>query len=287
MRIPKYWVRGEYSGQDHQGKSRKFWAWGWSFGDLAEATAMAAQRARRIFEHFVQGGTPCTYDYLEHPLREEIVHSYGQGESTAAVVTRNRYGSLVLNTAKVCFVDVDFPTAEPLGLFGSLKALFMAKKFREQAAAAQVETMQRVRQWATRNPRRSFRLYRTAAGLRMLMTDQLYEPNSAEVATLFNELGSDTLYRKLTQKQECFRARLTPKPWRCDCRRPPNRYPWENPKYENAYRKWQEGYGNKTKGFGTCHFLEAFGAEASDETIGGVIELHDSLACCGPEVKLA
>jgi hypothetical protein len=287
MRIPKHWARGEYRGQDQKGRDRYFWAWGWSFGDLAEATTMAAQRARRIFEHFVQGGTPCTYDYLEHPLREEIVQSYGEGAESAAVITRNRYGSLVLNSAKVCFVDVDFPTAEPLGLFGSLKALFMAKKIREQAAAAQAETMQRVRQWATRNPRRAFRLYRTAAGLRMLMTDQLYDPNSAEVATLFDELGSDALYRKLTHKQECFRARLTPKPWRCDCRRPPNRYPWENSKYENAYRKWQQGYENKMKNYGTCHFLEAFGASSSDEAIQTIVQFHDQMACCQPQVPLA
>lgn len=287
MRIPTHWVRGEYSGQDQQGRPRRFWAWGWSFCDLAEATAMAAQRARRIFDHFVQGQTPNTYDYLEHPLREEIVQSYGESGETAAVITRNRYGSLVLNAANVCFVDVDYPNTETKGLIGSIKALFSAKKIREQAAAAQAETMQRVRQWATRNPRRSFRLYRTAAGLRMLMTDRLYEPNSAEVATLFDELGSDALYRKLTQKQECFRARLTPKPWRCDCKRPPNRYPWETPKAEKAYRKWQEGYERESKKWGTCHFIEAFGAEAADETIGGIIELHDQAACCGPEVKLA
>jgi hypothetical protein len=248
---------------------------------------MAADRARRIFEHFVQGGTPNTYDYLEHPLREEIVQSYGDGPESAAIITRNRYGSLVLNSAKVCFVDVDYPQPELLGAFAAIKALFKARKLREQAAAAQAQTMQRVRQWATQNPRRSFRLYRTAAGLRLLMTDRLYEPNSAEVATLFDELGSDALYRKLTHKQECFRARLTPKPWRCDCRRPPNRYPWENPKAENAYRKWQQDYERRCKDWGTCHFIEAFGAEASDETIGGIIELHDKTACCGPEVKLA
>ncbi len=287
MRIPKYWVRGEHSGQDHKGQTLKFWAWGWSFGNMAEATAMAAERARRIFEHFVQGGTPNTYDYLEHPLREEIVQSYSQEGNTAAIITRNRYGSLVLNAANVCFVDVDFPDTTPKGLLGSIKALFSAKKLREQAAAAQAETMQRVRQWATRNPRRSFRLYRTAAGLRMLMTDHLYEPNSPDIAAMFDQLGCDTLYRKLTQKQECFRARLTPKPWRCDCRRPPNRWPWENPKDEKAYRKWQEDYERRCKGWGTCHFIEAFGAEAADETLGGVIELHDQTACCGPEVRLA
>lgn len=287
MRIPAHWARGEYSGQDQEGQPRTFWAWGWSFDEMAEATAMAADRARRIFNHFVQGGTPNTYDYLEHPLREEIVESYGEGAEPAAIITRNRYGSLVLNSAGACFVDVDFPQTQPAGLMGSLKALFSAKKIRAQAAAAQEQTLERVRQWAARNPRRSFRLYRTAAGLRMLMTDRLYEPNSAEVATLFDELGSDALYRKLTYKQECFRARLTPKPWRCGCDRPPNRWPWDTPKAEKAYRKWQEAYERESKKWGTCHFVDLFGDETSDATLGGIIELHDRMACCELEVKLA
>ena len=287
MRIPKYWAKGTCTGRDQKGRDRYFWAWGWSFDSLSAAAADATARARRIFERFARGEKPDTYQYLDHPTREEIVETLGRDSEPTVLVTRNRNGSLVLNSAKVCFVDVDFPRPEPVSLWETLKSLFSGKKKTPQVVPTREETIEKVRQWAARNPQRSFRLYRTAAGLRMLLTDRLYDPISAEVAALFDELGSDALYRKLTLKQECFRARLTPKHWRCNCRRPPNQYPWEKPEEERAYRKWQQEYENKSKAFGTCHLLEAFGASSSDEAIQTIVQFHDRTACCGPEVKLA
>jgi hypothetical protein len=57
--------------------------------------------------------------------------------------------------------------------------------------------------------------------------------------------GSDPLYSRLTAKQECFLARLTPKPLRCGCKRPSSLYPWDTPDQERAYRCWQAKYEAK------------------------------------------
>ncbi|MBN1763766.1 MAG: hypothetical protein JW860_00785 [Sedimentisphaerales bacterium] len=95
------------------------------------------------------------------------------------------------------------------------------------------------------------------------------------------------LYRKLTEKQECFRARLTPKPWRCGCTRPPNRFPWDTPEAEQAYRQWQQQYENKSQAYATCRLLECFGEIVSNECIDTIINIHDQYTCSRPGAILA
>ncbi|MBN1763767.1 MAG: hypothetical protein JW860_00790 [Sedimentisphaerales bacterium] len=58
-----------------------------------------------MFNTMSAGHQPDSYDYLEHPLREEIIESFVQGKEEIAVITRNRYGSLILNSASVCFIE--------------------------------------------------------------------------------------------------------------------------------------------------------------------------------------
>ena len=148
-------------------------------------------------------------------------------------------------------------------------------------------TMQAVRDWAQRNPNHSLRLYRTRAGLRLLFTDRLYSPTSAETARMLRDLGSDSLYRKLTEKQESFRARLTPKPWRCGCRRPPSQYPWDDAEAERMYREWEREYQEKIKGYATCELVETIGKGASEGSVNLIVDLHDRCACGIPGSALA
>jgi hypothetical protein len=121
----------------------------------------------------------------------------------------------------------------------------------------------------------------------LLFTDRLYDPVSAEVSQLFGALGADTLYQRLTLKQESFRARLTPKPWRCGCARPPNAFPWANPDAERAYRDWQRDYETKCGAFTTCHLLEAVGTCAEDAAIATTVAVHDRCACGDKSKTLA
>ena len=298
MRIPPHWAKQDCTTEDQRGKELRFWAWGWSFESVAAALVDAKARAQRICDHFAGGTRPDTYSYLEHPLREEIVETFTHDDAEAAVITRNRYGCLVLNTPTVCFVDVDYPPAKrgaaSGGLLAALLGLFSAQKRQERAAVAaaaasaiQQATLDGVRQWFARHPERAFRVYQTAAGLRLLFTDGVYDPKSPAVASLLNELGSDPLYRRLTLKQESFRARLTPKPWRCGCRRPPLGYPWEQPEDEQTYRRWQENYERAAQAFGTCRFVEALGAGASNDLIERVVALHDQYTCGAGDMALA
>ena len=58
------------------------------------------------------------YGYFDNPPREEIIEEItGEDGGTIATVTRNRMGSLILNTDGLMFIDVDTESAssEPSG----------------------------------------------------------------------------------------------------------------------------------------------------------------------------
>ena len=287
MRIPPFWSKQTCSGIDRKGKERFYAAWGWSFESQEAAQQAAAERVRRIFENPPHYSNDNSYDYLERPLREEIKEEIVCGEEQIALITRNRYGSLVLNTASVCFVDVDFPQPKPTGFIDALRLMFNKQLKEERKRNARERTIENVMEWSHNNPYQKFRLYETAAGLRLLFTDRLYNPTSEEVAALLDALGSDRLYRRLTVKQECFRARLTPKPWRCGCFRPPNRYPWETEQEELTYRQWEADYNSKSGHYGVCRLITTIGELPEDTHIASIIELHDQYTCLDPAFPLA
>lgn len=270
MRIPPYWTKGTYTNYDVNGKEMTFTAWGWSFEDIQEARRDATARASRIFQHFANGSPLQRYPYAANPLREEIVEEINSGNQQLGIITRNRYGALILNSASVLFADIDFP--ENAGKGGLLKKFFKAKEGSDDPVTA---TTERVKMWASANPKVSFRLYRTYAGLRLIATNKLYEAGSSETDAILAALGSDPLYQRLTRNQASFRARLTPKPWRCQMKNPPNEFPWEDSMAEQRYRQWQQQYTNKITGYSTCTLIEEMGNSPRIDEIEEIIRIHD------------
>jgi hypothetical protein len=215
------------------------------------------------------------------------VNTVRQGDKDIAIVTRNRYGALVLNAASVLFVDVDHPRIKPQGLWDAIALLLSRSRREQRKAAARELTLASVRRWSQHHADHAFRLYRTCAGLRLLFVDRLYEPKSEETRRILVELDSDPLYCTLTLKQECFRARLTPKPWRCDSRNPPNRYPWPDPRAEQAYRDWERGYEEAAAKYRVCDLVETCGTPAHNDEIAMVLALHDEVVCGHADKELA
>jgi len=287
VRIPRHWTKASYTGTDHEGKKLTCSAWGWSLDEPAQARADGLARARRIFDRLINGPRPDKYEYGEQPPREEIVSAARQGDKEVAIVTRNRYGALVLNAASVLFADVDYPKIKASGLWDALVLLFSRRQREWRKAAARELTMESVRRWSHENADRAFRLYRTCAGLRLLFVDKLYEPKSEETGRILRELGSDPLYRKLTFRQECFRARLTPKPWRCGSKQPPTGYPWQDQGAEQLYRDWQRRYEQAADRYRVCDLVETCGKPAQNDEIATILALHDELACAGAGKSLA
>ncbi len=274
MNIPPYWSRARYPEDGQAGKDRAV-ACGWSFTSLADARLQAVARAKRVFELLHEGKKPETYEYADRPVKEEILKELSDGTSVVALITRNRYGALVLNTANVLFADVDFPRVSSGGILEALLALFRPGQREARREAAALKTIQGIEVWARENPTRSFRLYRTREGLRLLFTDKLYEPAAEETLGLLKALAADPMYIKLTRKQACFRARLTAKPWRCGCPLPPNAFPREGADAARAFRQWEGQYTKADAACRVCEFVKAFGRAADLPAFRAVVAAHD------------
>lgn len=279
MLIPRHWSKANGSAEDPDGKRYSFQIWGWSQNTLAEAAQLAKRRLSETCLRVTQGALGGeAYFYGKAPLREEIVRSVGaDGE---AVVTRNRYGALVLNTARVPFIDVDAPAPASGG--GGLFGLFGGKK-----TDATADALERVRAACARFPSTTFRVYRTAAGFRLLASDLLLDPRSDEAQRMLADFGADPFFVKLCKLQSSFRARLTPKPWRCGCGLPPGAHPRVAPGVQQAYAAWLPKYESAIRSKAVCELVETLGPGRTLPEAAAVVTEHDRACRVGEKLPLA
>ena len=225
----------------------------------------------------IANNQPVGNDYYGVPFREEVVERFEEGGQTVAVISRNRYGALVLNTPNVLFADVDKPTEKPATQsFSLFKLLFGQSKEPEKAAPTFEERLvDSIREECERNTGMGLRLYRTTKGYRIALTTQTIPAREARAKRLLQGLGSDRLYINLCVAQDCYRARLTPKPWRCGSSRPLYGFPFNNLQEENFHREWVAGYDQARQGYATCALIGDFGSAERDPIADQIIQLHD------------
>ncbi len=278
MNFPQFWARG---------RSGDFFAWRWSFQSAAEAQTLANQAAQQLAERFRAGGLPAKQwgYYPDRPFREQVLQEFKSdtGE-VSAVVTRNSYGCKVLNTARVMFVDIDLP--EPKGPGSFFKRLF-GKPVPDTHSNPQKAAMTKVENWTRSNPEWGWRVYRTRSGLRLLATQGVMEADSESSERVFEALGADPLYRRLCKTQKCFRARLTPKPWRCGIRAKPARWPWLDLKQERQFQKWEVQYESFSANWATCEFIRQIGNPAVHPEVQAILKFHDGPTRAESKLQLA
>jgi hypothetical protein len=287
MKIPKYWAHATAETALPRGGTARFSCWRSSDASEAVAHQAALAAARRILDASLRGKRLDRYEYGAVPLREEVLGQIDGGDGRVlAVLTRNGYGSVVLNAERVMFVDIDFPAAAGGGGASFFKGFFGRKQ-----KSADEEKEERARQavdnFIEDNPAWGMRLYRTFAGLRVIVTHDTLDPQSAAALDALKSLGSDPLYIKLCNAQECFRARLTPKPWRCGCKPNPLRHPITDEKLLLWYERWKEDYDARQAPYATCRFLAALGNPAVHADVARIVELHDGMTRAGEGLPLA
>jgi hypothetical protein len=276
MNFPRYWAQANLQG---------FRCWRWSDTSLSEAQAQAAAAAAMLKASFNTNWPPRLYGYAERPLREPVLREIRDSAGgLAAVISRNAYGCQILNTASAMFVDVDLPEDKPKkkGIFGSL----FSPNTTEPADPLEA-VIAKAENWARRHDGWNWRAYRTKAGLRLLATHRLFAPAQNECLAVFNAMGADPLYQRLCGTQECFRARLTPKPWRCGVSAPPCEWPFQNPAAESRYRDWESAYRAACQGNATCQFLKSLGSGYTHEAIHPLVALHDEATLAASGLPLA
>ncbi len=267
VNFPRFWARGQAGG---------FSVWHWSETSEAEAKKAAQAKADKLLAQFDDDELPQErYGYGNRPMRERVVREMRDASGGLAnAITRNSYGCEVLNSARALFVDIDFPDVKPKGLLGSL---FGKKAEPEDPAKG---PMAKAAAWAQGHAGWNWRVYRTKAGLRLLATHALFDPADPVCEQVFAAMGADPLYRKLCQTQKCFRARLTPKPWRCGIGHPPSRWPFVDGGAEEAFGRWDAKYQAACRAKATCQLLDA-GSGVLHEDLREMVALHDEMTRAG------
>jgi hypothetical protein len=134
------------------------------------------------------------------------------------------------------------------------------------------------------------RLYRTPAGLRVLVMHATFNPSDLAVSECFQSLGADPIYVRMCQRQYCFRARVSPKPWRIGIgqhlKPSPGVWPINPDRLPERYR-WIETYERAAQSHSSCRFLEAQGSGAIHPTATDVQRIHDELCQANRPLPLA
>ncbi len=284
MKIPKYWMRHEGDVQKPDGGELHLFAWGWSENSSSDAARRARERFQSLEQRVSKGlDLPKGYGYGSRPVREQILREIqSRSGDVDALLTRNAYGSVVLNAARAMFIDVDAPPPSS-GAAAGIAKLF---GFGGGAKAADAALDQLRRALSSANVG-SVRLYRTASGFRLLATERVFTPASGDAESVMRTVGADPSFVQLCKVQDSFRARLTPKPWRVGQTAPPVEFPRETPSQEAAFSDWLQKYERAAGSKATCRFIETIGGVSIHPDVAPILRLHDEQTKADSSLPLA
>ncbi|QNF94435.1 hypothetical protein [Janibacter sp. YB324] len=265
--LPQHWQRASTE-VEHEGRRFPLRIWGWSVESAADAAVRARHRLSVAVEQLTRGRQGFDY-YPRSPLREEVLHEVRADDGTLlGVVTRNRMGVDVLNTDEVLVADVDLPAPR--------------RKLFRTVEPDPGPALERIARWAAAHPDLGVRTYRTAAGLRVIITGLPSGPPDLEVLVA---LGSDDLYVRLCGLHETSRARLTPKPYRVGLPRIPVGWPYVDG-MDRVAENWLSRYTRACSGHAVCELLSVTGP-LPDRAPGALVDLHDRVTLASSGLPLA
>ena len=183
------------------------------------------------------------------------------------------------------FVDIDLPPKQPPNPLALLGALFGQKSKAAQEPAELA--LEEIRKTAARFSGCGIRVYRTFNGYRLMIANLRQLPDSPQAQELLQAFRTDPLYVRMCKNQQCFRARLTPKAWRCKIGKPPARFPFADPGSETEYRRWEKTYNEGTRNYCTCQLTEIIGPDTVDPALAPLVQIHDQLTKAESGLALA
>lgn len=326
MVIPQYWAE---SRQQNKTPLRQVTVrrWGWSDTSQEAAQALADQRATDALQRILSGETLRRREPKnvygvdgEVPIREEVVSRYGVN-----VITRNCYGSLCLNTPNVFFADVDsqWHGTKAFRKEGCLILLIAgivvgiwARSFLAGLGAviivsvlwtlliegvnalrrpagevgAKAKNLAAIRSFAAAHPDWHLRVYQTPAGFRLLAMHDVFDPQAEATRKMLESMNSDRRFVTLCALQGCFRARVSPKPWRIGYKPkvaiPKSKWPFP-PEHVEQRQQWVAGYSPLAEKFSSCRFLEHLGCSIVNPDAEAVRVIHDDLCRATLDLPIA
>lgn len=284
MKIAKFWAKEIGHSDNGYGDTYRLISWAGSNSSIEDAKKNALEKIERWRERLASDDTlQDHYPYdLDGEIREELVEEIVDRSGTLiGAITRNRYGALVLNAPDVMFIDVDLPpiSRKRKSLLSSLLGLFRPRNTKSPTPDPDTDPrthyISKFTEYQQAHPHLSLRIYETRAGFRLVVLNQLFDPLSDATHAIFEDLGSDQLYRHLCKAQRCFRARLTAKPWRAGLKQPSYPFPREEPGQAQSFKQWLDTYDKKTGKLAVCRHLEDLGNAETHQTVTEILNLHD------------
>src|SRR5690606_15883647 len=112
-------------------------------------------------------------------------------------------------------------------------------------------------------------------------------PTGRETQELMRLTGTDPAFSRLCLAQRSFRARLTPKPWRCESPLPPGEHPRTDAAVQQQFARWLVQYDEASAKYASCRYLETIGTGIAGGLARELIEVHDRLTRCKASLPLA
>lgn len=272
MKFAKYWEKIDIPVNEKLFGQSEISVWGAS-NDSPEQAQDCVNKRALVLKKLIDRGfdNRDEYEYSNGYIKEEILEEIKSDRGKVlAVLTRNSYGAAILNTEIVLFGDIDLPKtplkAGFLGLFGKK---VMDKNY----------FLEKIENYQKNNSALTIKVYETFAGLRFVITNAIYNSEDASVIKMFADLDVDPLYANLCKRQKCFRARLTPKPWRIGLDRPGSRFPRSRDLKQNEFNLWLKSYTQASSQWTTVKLLKTFGSHKIHSDVQRVLEVHDRYAC--------
>jgi hypothetical protein len=212
-------------------------------------------------------------------IREEIIAKIDDDN----IITRNRYGALVLNSAHTMFVDID--TSHFSWRINVFKPFLKIIRLFTKPKTPDEEVLSHIDEQLIKSKFRNLytRVYKTPAGFRLLISGEDFDPRSDKSKNIMRQFFADWTYANLCVQQNCYRARLTPKPWRIGVKRPKIIFPFRTTEQDKIHAEWVEQYQNKSESFAACGFIKSYGKER----LSKVVQYHDQFCKALTNLPLA
>ena len=206
-------------------------------------------------------------DY-EVDIKEFVINKI----NTDNVVTVCRYGAVIWNTTKYSIYDLDDYRWEFLDLFRSYKGMsqkeIIVHKFKLNVSKC-------------RELGDSFRIYETCKGVRVI-GKRYIDPSSGAFQIMMRRLNVDWLYLIMCKRQMCYRARLSPKPFRMAIESIKIKSPLDC--LSEKYKNWSNRYFSESEKYSVARLWESIG---EDFSMDHEIVLHDKMTNSISGLKLA
>jgi hypothetical protein len=117
-----------------------------------------------------------------------------------------------------------------------------------------------------------------------------FEPTSEEARAFMKLVGADPLYVRMCELQKCFRARVSPKPWRVGVTahfKAGGTWPVLDEAKLSRRSEWVLQYEAQSARHASCRYVETLGSRRSDPRVEEVRRIHDELSRAETRLEIA